>query len=1667
MSGRADEVLDDLVGFVVNTLVLRSDLSGEPTFAELLARVREASLRALAHQDVPLERLVEALAPTRVLARHPLFQVNFALQNDAVTGLDLPGLEASVLPVSTSASRFDLNVVVDEVLDEGKAAGLRGSVIVAADLFDPPTASAIAQRFVRVLTAVSADPLIPLYRIDILGDAERQQILAGLDEARAPGGVHDLVAARARASADALAVISGQVQLTYGVLDERANKLAHYLRGAGTGPEAVIGLCMPRSAEMTTAILAVWRAGAAYLPLDPAYPAERLAFMLADSRVTAVLGATADLAELPAARTLMVAVDDPVVAAAIGAESPSPPSVRVFPDQLAYVIYTSGSTGMPKGVQVTHAGLLNYVAEMPERLGIGDPGGRYALLQPMATDLGNTVIFVSLATGGILEILDEDSVTDPAAVAGYLADHAIDYIKVVPSHLAALGRDGALERLVPARTLILGGEAAAPGWVTDLLAAAGDREVVNHYGPTETTIGVATVRLTPSRLGAGRVPIGTPVRNTRLYVLDAHLNPVPAGVPGELFVGGAQLARGYARRPALTAQRFVADPFAPGGSRLYRTGDLVRWAASGEGDAGGRQLEFLGRIDDQVKIRGFRIEPGEIEAVLTAHPSVRAAAVLAREDAPGEKRLVGYVVAAGTGDDAAMARALRDHAATRLPAHMVPAAVVVLESLPLTANGKLNRAELPAPDYSAAVTRSRGPATPREVILCEAFAEVLGLARVGAEDNFFELGGHSLLAVALVERLRQRGVAISVRVLFEAPTPAALAAVAGSGAVEVPPNLIPAGAGAITPQMLPLVDLTAEQIDRITGLVDGGAANVADIYPLAPLQEGVFFHYLLTPAGSEDAYLQPFVLRFDSRGRADTFISAMQRVIDRQDIYRTSVAWEGLPEPVQVVWREARLPVEEITLDERADANSQLLAAAGTWMDVSRAPLLRLVIAAEPGTGRWLALLQIYQLVRDHTAMDILLDEVRTIIEGEGDRLAPPLPFRGFVAESRMGMAREEHERYFAALLGDVTEPTAPFGLLDVFNKGTWVTQAVLPVDGALGARVREQARALRASPATLFHAAWARLLAALAGRGDVVFGTVLFGRMNAGAGANKVLGPFINTLPVRVRVDDTGLTDAVAALRLQLAELLVHEHAPLALAQRASGVAAPAPLFTSIFNYRHSQDAGGATATGFEGVEILYTLPRSNYPLTVAIDDMRTGFVINVDVIAPVVPELVCGLLNTVLRNLVVTLEETPAAPLCGIEILDAAERDQVVAGWNDTLSPVPEATVPELIVAQAERVPDAVAVVCGDVVLSYGELVARAGRLGWFLRQAGAGPETVVGLCLERGVELVVAVVGVWLAGAAYVPLDPAYPPARLGAMLAGGRAGLLVGTGEVLGELPAGRVRVIELDDRSVVEQVAGMPGVAPVVGVSGGGLAYVIFTSGSTGAPKGVAVTHRGLANLAAAMGPVLSRADEEPRVLQFASFSFDASVQDLVMLAGGAALVLPEAGQLLAGGELSGLVARRGVTNVTVPPAVLAGVDPGGLGSVRTLVAAGEALDGELAGRWCGGRRLVNVYGPTENTVCSTASGPLVGSGDPAIGVPLANTRVFVLDGWLCPVPVGVAGELYLAGAQLARGYVGRGALTAERFVACPFGGPGQRMYRTGDLARWTARWAAGFCRARR
>ncbi|WP_344518014.1 amino acid adenylation domain-containing protein, partial [Streptomyces paradoxus] len=784
-AGRTDVALDDLVGFFVNTLVLRTDLSGDPTFTEVLGRVRETGLSAFAHQDVPFERLVEELAPPRSLALHPLFQVMLTLQNTAAVSLELPGVRVTEaeeeLAAGASAAKFDLNLSVEETFDaQGAPAGLRGVLTAAADLFESATAGRLATRFARVLETVTADPRLRMSAVDVLDGTERRLVLTEWNDTaiEIPAGtVATRFEEQAARTPEAVAIVADGTPMSYAELDARANRLAHFLIGQGVGAESVVGLCLPRGVETITAILAVWKAGACYLPTDPRQPAGRVAFMLADSRATTLL-TTRDLLEGPAAQAPSTLVlDDAETTVGIDACAATAPRQDREPDALAYVIYTSGSTGTPKGVAVPHWSLANYVSTVPGRVGLGAAGDRYALLQGQATDLGNTVVFASLTTGGELHILDEDAATDPAAVTAYLAEHAIDHVKAVPSHLAALAGAGDAAAVLPAKSLVLGGEAASPVWVRDLLAVAGDCAVFNHYGPTEATIGVTTTRLTPESVPGAVVPIGAPVANTRVYVLDRWLSLVAPGVAGELYVAGAGLARGYVGRAGLTAERFVASPFGGPGGRLYRTGDLVRWNADG-------QLEYLGRADEQVKIRGFRIEPGEVQAVVAGHPQVAQAAVVAREDVPGDKRLVAYVVPTEGVDAGELVQEVRQFVMGQLPEYMVPSAVVVLESLPLTPNGKLDRKALPAPEY--ATGSGRGPSTVREEILCAAFAEVLGVDSVGVDDSFFALGGHSLLAIRLVEILRTRGVSVSVRALFQSPTVAGLAVAAGAEQVEVP-----------------------------------------------------------------------------------------------------------------------------------------------------------------------------------------------------------------------------------------------------------------------------------------------------------------------------------------------------------------------------------------------------------------------------------------------------------------------------------------------------------------------------------------------------------------------------------------------------------------------------------------------------------------------------------------------------------------------------------------------------------------------------------------------------------------------------------------------------------------------------------------------------------------
>ncbi|MGW2176461.1 non-ribosomal peptide synthetase, partial [Streptomyces sp. NPDC001705] len=1294
VAGRTDQALDDLVGFFVNTLVLRTDVSGDPTFGELLERVRETSLAALEHQEVPFERLVEVLAPDRSLARHPLFQVMLTLQNQGQARLDLPGLRVAPVSGGLRVAKFDLDVSLGEVTDgEGRPVGLRGLVTGAADLFDAGTVDAVAERLVKVLSLVAADPRARVGQVQVLSEAERRQVVTDWNDTAVPKPETTLLALfedQVLRDPSAVAVVYGDERVSYGELDERASRLAGVLAGRGVGPESVAAVMLERSVELVVTLLAVWKAGAAYLPVDPDHPSERLAFTLTDGRPSCVLTTRAHAGELPADLTVPVlAVDEAEPAGSDAAPATAGTRPVLTAGHAAYVMYTSGSTGRPKGVVVTHGGLANHLLWAQRVFGL-EASDRVLHKTPFGFDASVWELWWPLRSGAALVIAAPAAHRDPAYLVELIRREEVTAAHFVPSQLSLLVAESAAVDCTSLRMLFSGGEALT-GALHQRATSLLDVELHNVYGLTETTVDSTSWHGGTSEATGGTVPIGRPVDNTRVHVLDRFLAPVPPGVAGELYVAGTGLARGYHERPGLTAERFVACPFGDSGERMYRTGDLARWTADG-------QLMFVGRADDQVKVRGFRVEPGEIEAVLAAHPEVARAVVIAREDTQGDERLVAYVVPEGEGgwgDE--LSGTVRAFAGARLPEYMVPSAVVVLDRLPLSVNGKLDRAALPAPEYASA--GGRGPATVAEELVCQVFAEVLGIDRVGVEDNFFELGGHSLLAVSLVQRLRERGFGVSVRVLFEAPTPAALAAAgSGGGVVEVPANGIPAqGVEVITPEMLPLVELTAAQIDLVCESVEGGAANIADVYPLAPLQEGIFFHHLLTGPGEADVYLVPMMLGFDSRERLDAFLAALQRVVDRHDIYRTGLVWEALPEPVQVVRKRATVPVTEVALTgDGGDPQAELLALAGRWMDLRRAPLLRVHVAAEPGSERWLGLVQVHHLLQDHTALQVVLGEVAAFMAGRSDALPEPLPFRDFVAQARLGVSRAEHEEFFAELLRDVTEPTLPFGLADTRGDGTGVQQARLRVDDGLGERVREQARRLGVSPATLFHVAYARVVASLAGRSDVVFGTVLLGRMNSGRGADRIPGPFMNTLPVRVNMAGLDVVGAVRSMQAQLAGLLVHEHAPLALAQKASGVPAAAPLFTSLLNYRHGgEPRRGGRGGGLAGVAMLSTEDRTNYPLSMSVDDLGTAFGLTADAVAPGDPELVCGLLQNAAECLVEALESAPETPLGEVAVMSPLVRERMVVEWNDAPVVGVVGSVVELFGEWVVRDPGAVAVV------------------------------------------------------------------------------------------------------------------------------------------------------------------------------------------------------------------------------------------------------------------------------------------------------------------------------------------------------------------------------------
>lgn len=1361
MANRQSTEVEGLIGCFVNTLALRLRIGDELTIGELLERVKEQTLEAYSHQHVPFELVVEAVQPQRTLSHSPLFQVLFALQNQPQEVPMLSELRLRPMRVSSSAAKFDLSLSLQESGER-----IVGTLNYASDLFDRSTIERWVGYLQALLRGMVADEHRPVSELPLLSAAEREQVLKTFNATAAAYPkdqlIHELFEAQVRRTPTAVAVVYEEEQLTYEQLNARANQLAHYLRTQGIGADDRVGLCLERSVWMVVGLLGILKAGGAYVPLDPSYPPERLGFMLEDASPRLVLTQGSLHSSVPTTCAPVLSLDSEWACIDAHPSTDLARAASAAPGrQLAYVIYTSGSTGTPKGVMVEHDGLRNYLHWAMRSYSMKNAMGA-AVISSIAFDATITGLWGPLLCGGAVRLTAEGVGIE--GLSALLSLHSVDVVKISPALLHVLGQNYPARQRCGAGAFVIGGEALSPATVALWQKLAPQVRLINEYGPTETVVGCTTYEVPGDWDEARAVPIGTPIANTQIYILDERLCPAPIGVSGEIYIGGAGVARGYLKRAGLTAQRFIADPFGEAGARLYRSGDLGRWRSDGT-------IEYLGRNDQQVKLRGYRIELGEIEAQLSRHAQVKEVVVLAREDEPGEKRLVAYVTAR---EGELSIETLRAQLQGMLPEYMVPSAYVVLAQLPLTPNGKVDRKQLPAPDGSAQVRGEyEAPQGELECTLAQIWQTLLRVERVSRHDNFFELGGHSLLIVQMIERLRRLDLHADMSAVFNSANLAALASVLKGRAASqfvAPPNLIPEHCERITPQMLTLVELNEQHIDNIVRTVPGGAANVQDIYPLAPLQEGILFHHLLNK--ERDTYLLRSVLELSSQEARHDLLRAIQTVIDRHDILRSAVLWQDLPRPVQVVYRQAKLPVLPLELEQGQDVLSQLKArmvAHRVRLDLQQAPLLRIELAHDPGAPAWYVILYLHHMVADHVAMELVIRELSACLEGGGEPLRAVVPYRAHVAYALAEVANSEAEAFFRERLGDIDEPTAPFDLIDVRGDGSQFAEARVVMDLELSRRIRTHARRLNVSSATLFHAAWALVVAHCSGREDVVFGTVLSGRSGRGVAADEVVGMFINTLPLRLSIKTVDVEQFVTLVQEELVALLKYEQQSLALAQRCSGISGSVPLFSAVLNYRHSHAVGERPGRGLSGIKVVAAQERTNYPFGVSVDDLGEGFALTAQTDRRIEPGRVIEYHRTALEGLLQALECAPRTPMCTLGILPETERRQVLETFNATAVEYPQRTMVHLLFEQQVMIsPQAVAAVAGDEQLSYAQMNARANQLARCLRAQGAGPGQFVALYMDRGLEMVVALLGILKAGSAYVPLDPSYPPDRVAFMV-----------------------------------------------------------------------------------------------------------------------------------------------------------------------------------------------------------------------------------------------------------------------------------------------------------
>jgi len=1632
--------IEELIGFFVNTLVLRTGLGGDPSFRELLARARETTVSAYAHQDVPLQKLVEELDPERGPDAMPFFRVMLVTEGSGRPMQPFAMPELTVEPiegVSPETSKFDLTLLVRAV-----PGGLGGWLAYKKDLFDAGTVARLASHFETLLAGALADPDRPLAGLPLLAPAERHQLAVEFSGGPGPwpaaGLLHELIEAQVRRTPTAVALRFEGESLTYGELDARAGRLARRLREMGVAAETLVGVCLERSFELVTSLLAILKAGGAYLPLDPKNPRERLEFMIDDAAPRVILTRSGLLPLLPerALTVLDVGRLEPAE------ESAARVAADVAPESPAYVIYTSGSTGRPKGVVVSHRSAARRLL-WAARADL-DAGSRFLHKTNISFDVSVAEVFSPLIAGGRVVIARPGGQRDVAYLGRLIADEGVTDTSFPPTILTLmLGEEGftASTRL---RKVITGGETVPPELPAAFHAAMASGEVVNRYGPTEATISVSEHRC---RRGARErsLPIGRPIGNAEVLLLDRRRRLAPMGVPGEICLGGPGVARGYLRRPARTAESFVPHLLAaaPGG-RLYASGDLGRWRADGA-------LEFLGRVDQQVKIRGFRVELGEIEAALAAHPAVRENVVVLREDRPGERALAAYVVSGA--DPRELAAELRQALAEKLPEHMVPAAFVTLDALPLTPTGKVDRRALPEPTWETADYAA--PRTPTEEVLAGIWTQLLRVERVGTGDDFFALGGHSLLATQLVSRVRDVfAVELELRRFFEASTLGLLAA-------EVDAALAAGHAVAAPP---------IRRADRGREL------------PLSFAQERLWFLDRLEPGRATYNVGTAVVLE----GALDVaaLAAGYAELVRRHEVLRTSFC-RGARGPVQAIAprAEAPLPVIDLTalpaeVRER-ELRRRAAAEARRPFDLERGPLLRMVLVRLAAGAEHAALLTMHHIVSDEWSMRLLVRELAALYGAGAEGRAARLPelaiqYADYAVWQREWLAGEVLEGQLAwwrrQLAGVPTVLELPTDRPRPAVQSGRGGHCPLRLPAGVSSRLAELARRSGATVYMTLLAVFAILLKTYTGRSDVVVGSPIAGRNRSEL--EGLIGFFINTLVLRADlIGDPTFAEALARVRTASLGAYAHQDLPfekLVEELQPERSLSHAPLVQVVF--QQLQAPAVHVETGGLTIRPLDVRGRAaKFDLVVNVletpDGLRGMWLYSADLFDATTVRRMSRHFAALAESAV----DDPSRPLSHLRAITAAERHQLLLERPPSPAvPAPRSTLHALFAARAAERPEATAVICDGERLTYGELDRRSSLLARYLRGLGVGRETLVALYLDRSTDLVTAILGVLRAGGAYVPLDPVYPEERVAFVLADTAAPLLLTQERLRPRLPAlgASVRAIALDREW--ERIASAPASEPAAAAEPGDLAYVIYTSGSTGKPKGVGVTHGHVVRLLAATEPWYGFGSADVWTL-FHSYAFDFSVWETWgALAYGGRLVVVPYWVSRSPENFVELTADAGVTVLNQTPSAFrqfarAALAAGRPLALRWVVFGGEALDLQSLAPWFerygdARPRLVNMYGITETTVHVTwrplDRADVAAAQGSVIGRALPDLDLYVLDGALRPSPAGVPGEIFVGGAGVARGYLNRPPLTARRFLPDPYSQrPGARLYRSGDLAR--------------